>query len=89
MAHDLMRDVRVAPSILAADFAHQASDLPADPAIHWGRLDNGLRYALSEVSVLASEEDGVSAGVAEVDKEGVRLSATTWASAAGERGRTP
>jgi zinc protease len=32
--------------ILAADFAHQISDLPADPAIHWGKLDNGLRYAL-------------------------------------------
>jgi len=30
----------------AADFAHETSDLPADPAIHWGRLDNGLRYAL-------------------------------------------
>jgi zinc protease len=30
----------------AADFAHQASDLPADPAIKWGKLDNGLRYAL-------------------------------------------
>jgi len=30
----------------AAMFPHQASDLPADPAITWGRLDNGLRYAL-------------------------------------------
>ncbi len=30
----------------AADFAHQSSDLPVDPAITWGRLDNGLRYAL-------------------------------------------
>jgi zinc protease len=30
----------------AADFAHETSDLPADPAIRWGRLDNGLRYAL-------------------------------------------
>ncbi|MES1167835.1 MAG: insulinase family protein, partial [Oleiharenicola lentus] len=30
----------------AADFAHQSSDLPADPAITWGKLDNGLRYAL-------------------------------------------
>lgn len=37
------------PAALAAatpDFAHQASDLPADPAIKWGKLDNGLRYAL-------------------------------------------
>jgi zinc protease len=30
----------------AADFAHEASDLTVDPAIRWGRLDNGLRYAL-------------------------------------------
>jgi zinc protease len=30
----------------AADFPHQESDLPADPAVQWGRLDNGLRYAL-------------------------------------------
>ncbi len=33
-------------ALRAADFPHQASDLPADPAIHWGKLDNGLRYAL-------------------------------------------
>lgn len=31
---------------LAADFPHQTSDLPADPGIRWGKLDNGLRYAL-------------------------------------------
>jgi len=30
----------------AADFAHESSDLPVDPAVRWGRLDNGLRYAL-------------------------------------------
>ena len=30
----------------AADFAHGTSDLPADPGIHWGRLGNGLRYAI-------------------------------------------
>jgi len=37
----------VAPLLaIAADFAHETSDLPVDPAIHWGRLDNGLRYAL-------------------------------------------
>ncbi len=35
---------------------------------------------------LISEEEGVSAGVAEVDREGVRLSATTWTSVPGERG---
>lgn len=33
-------------ALTAADFPHQSSDLPADPAIHWGKLDNGLRYAL-------------------------------------------
>ena len=27
-------------------FAHEISDLEADPAVTWGRLDNGLRYAL-------------------------------------------
>lgn len=31
---------------LAADFPHETSDLPVDPAIKWGRLDNGLTYAL-------------------------------------------
>ncbi len=33
-------------SALAADFGHTGSDLPVDPAVKWGRLDNGLRYAL-------------------------------------------
>jgi zinc protease len=37
----------VAPLLtIAANFPHETSDLPVDPAIHWGRLDNGLRYAL-------------------------------------------
>jgi len=39
----------VVPAALAtreADFAHQTSDLTVDPAIKWGKLDNGLRYAL-------------------------------------------
>jgi zinc protease len=35
-----------APGLAAADFPHETSDLPVDPAIRWGRLDNGLRYAL-------------------------------------------
>ncbi|HWA28165.1 MAG TPA: insulinase family protein [Lacunisphaera sp.] len=30
----------------AADFPYQGSDLTVDPAIKWGRLDNGLRFAL-------------------------------------------
>src|SRR5215204_4036048 len=34
------------------------------------------------LELIASEEDGVSAAVAEVDKEAVRLSATTWADGA-------
>jgi len=31
---------------LAADFGLPPSDLPVDPTVTWGRLDNGLRYAL-------------------------------------------
>lgn len=38
------------------------------------------------IELIASEQEGVSAVVAEVDKEGVRLSATAWASSARERG---
>jgi small-conductance mechanosensitive channel len=36
---------------------------------------------------LAVEEERVDASVAEVDKEGIRLSATTWAETPSERGR--
>ncbi len=37
----------VAPLLaFATDFAHETSDLVVDPAIHWGRLDNGLHYVL-------------------------------------------
>jgi small-conductance mechanosensitive channel len=39
------------------------------------------------LELIASERDEVDAGVAEVDKEGVRLSATTWAPSSAERGR--
>jgi small-conductance mechanosensitive channel len=39
------------------------------------------------IELIADEDEGISASVAETDKEGVRLSATTWASAPGERGR--
>ncbi len=35
-----------APLACSADFAHETSDLPVDPAVTWGRLPNGLRYAL-------------------------------------------
>ena len=39
------------PQILSPDdvpFAHMASDLPVDPAITYGELPNGLRYAVRE-----------------------------------------
>jgi small-conductance mechanosensitive channel len=39
------------------------------------------------IELIASEEDGIGATVAEADKDGVRLSATTWASGPSERGR--
>jgi small-conductance mechanosensitive channel len=40
------------------------------------------------MELIRSEEEGVEVYVAEVDKEGVRLSATTWASGPAERGKT-
>ncbi len=49
----------------------------------WLPLDADLERALE---LIASEEEEVTAGVAEVDKEGVRLSATTWAATPDERG---
>jgi zinc protease len=30
----------------AADFVHEASDIPADPGVRYGVLDNGMRYAI-------------------------------------------
>src|ERR671924_384307 len=39
------------------------------------------------MELIADEEAGISASVAETDKDGVRLSATTWASSAAERGK--
>ncbi|MCC5997020.1 MAG: insulinase family protein [Oceanicaulis sp.] len=30
----------------AAHFAHEASDIPADPGVRYGVLDNGMRYAV-------------------------------------------
>lgn len=33
-------------AVAAANFPHDGSDLPVDPAVRWGRLDNGLRYAI-------------------------------------------
>ena len=39
------------------------------------------------MELIADEEAGITAAVAETDKEGVRLNATTWASSAAERGK--
>lgn len=36
----------LAPVLAPAALPHAASDLPVDPAVRWGQLDNGLRYAL-------------------------------------------
>jgi small-conductance mechanosensitive channel len=48
----------------------------------WLPADADLERALE----LATDEDGVEASIAETDKEGVRLSARTWADSAWERG---
>jgi zinc protease len=37
--------LRAAPAATPV-WAHEASDLATDPAVTWGRLDNGLRYAI-------------------------------------------
>jgi small-conductance mechanosensitive channel len=50
----------------------------------WLPPDADLDRALE---LIAEEGDGIDAAVAEVDKEGVRLSATTWATSPRERGR--
>ena len=47
----LLLSLLFAPLLTAATFPHEESDLPTDPAVRWGRLDNGLRYA-----VLANHE---------------------------------
>jgi small-conductance mechanosensitive channel len=39
------------------------------------------------MELIADEAEGISVSVAETDKEGVRLSATTWAKSPAERGR--
>jgi small-conductance mechanosensitive channel len=39
------------------------------------------------IELIEDEQDGIAAAVAEVDKEGVRLSATTWAGGPAERGK--
>jgi small-conductance mechanosensitive channel len=51
----------------------------------WLPPDADLELAMK---LIADEEAGISVSVAEVDKEAVRLSATTWAANTAERGRT-
>jgi small-conductance mechanosensitive channel len=50
----------------------------------WLPLDADLDKAME---LIADDEAGISVSVAEADKEGVRLSATTWASGPKERGK--
>jgi small-conductance mechanosensitive channel len=50
----------------------------------WLPIDADLDKAME---LIRDEEAGIDVSVAEVDKEGVRLSATTWASGPAERGR--
>ena len=50
----------------------------------WLQPDADLDRALE---LIADEDEGIEATVAEVDKEGVRLSATTWTQSPGERGK--
>jgi small-conductance mechanosensitive channel len=51
----------------------------------WLHPDADLDKAME---LIADEEAGISVMVAETDKEGVRLSATTWAASPSERGRS-
>jgi len=50
----------------------------------WLSPDADLDQAMK---LIADEDADISVTVAEVDKEGVRLSATTWAASPSERGR--
>jgi small-conductance mechanosensitive channel len=50
----------------------------------WLPLDADLEQA---IELISDEEEGITATVAEADKEGVRLSATSWAATPRERGQ--
>ncbi|MEJ1962757.1 MAG: insulinase family protein [Gammaproteobacteria bacterium] len=53
------------PTPPALPFAHEGSDLKPDPAVKWGRLENGVRYALmanAQPKGRASLRFGVMAG---------------------------
>lgn len=41
-------ETRSAAEVVVTPWAHESSDLPVDPAIHFGRLENGLRFAIAE-----------------------------------------
>ncbi len=59
-------------AVLAATFPHEASDVPVDPAVRWGRLDNGLRYAIlanPEPKGRASLRFAVAAGALQETEE--------------------
>jgi small-conductance mechanosensitive channel len=51
----------------------------------WLPADADLDKAME---VIRDEQDGVEVSVAEVDKEAVRLTATTWAASPSQRGKT-
>jgi small-conductance mechanosensitive channel len=51
----------------------------------WLPPDADLDHA---IELISDEREGIKAVVAETDKEGVRLSATTWAATPGQRGKT-
>lgn len=56
--------LRAAP-LPSGTFAFQTSDLPVDAAVRWGRLDNGVRYAIlhnAEPKGRASLRFGVTTG---------------------------
>jgi small-conductance mechanosensitive channel len=50
----------------------------------WLPADADLDQA---IELISDEEEGITAAVVETDKEGVRLSATTWAATPSERGK--
>lgn len=39
-------DVATSPNPLAVSFGQATSDIPADPAAHFGRLSNGMTYVI-------------------------------------------
>ena len=52
----------------------------------WLPIDADLEKAME---LIRDDQKGIEVSVAEVDKEGARLTATMWASSPAERGRRP